>query len=226
MRQPAAAGVTEGRGHLDCEGVRFGVPTSSRLDLWMPEPLVSSRHAVTVEASVADTYAALLATDFGRHPLVVVLMGLRSLPALVAAPVATYRRMRETRARTSGRLKTLLSADFALLEEAPPHELVLGLTGRFWTPSGGLVPSHPETFRDAVPAGLARAAWNFRAEPLDERRTTLSTETRVCCGDAATARSFRRYWRLISPGSGLIRWAILSQVRQTAEQAARQTAAG
>ncbi|MCC6992673.1 MAG: hypothetical protein IT181_26955, partial [Acidobacteria bacterium] len=106
------------------------------------------------------------------------------------------------------------------LEELPPHELVLGLTGRFWTPSGGLVPSHPDTFRDDVPAGLARAAWNFHLTPIDARRTRLGTETRVCCGDAATARRFTRYWRLISPGSSAIRWAILGQVRRTAERAA------
>jgi hypothetical protein len=197
-----------------------------RIEYWMPKPLVYSHHAVTVEAPVADTYAALLDTDFSRHPLVVALMAARALPAFLFAPVATWRKAREARARTAGRLKTLLSADFALLEEAPPHELVLGLTGRFWTPSGGLVPSHPETFRGAVPAGLARAAWNFHLTPLDARRTRLSTETRVACGDALTAGRFSWYWRLISPGSGVIRWAILSQVKRTAERAARRPTAG
>jgi hypothetical protein len=186
----------------------------------MPDPLVRSHHAVVVKAPVSDVYEALLATDFSRHPLVALLMGLRALPAFLTAPIATRRRMRETRARTGGQLKTLLSADFALLEEAPPHELVLGLTGRFWTPSGGLVPSSPQTFREAVPRGFARAAWNFHLDALDGDCTRLATETRVRCGDEATARSFRRYWRLIAPGSGAIRWAILRRVRQTAERAA------
>jgi hypothetical protein len=190
----------------------------TRLDTWMPQPLVTSHHEVTVEASLADTYAALLDTDFSRHPLVVVLMAVRVLPAFVVAPVATWRKAREARARTAGRLKTLLSADFALLEEAPPHELVLGLTGRFWTPSGGLVPSRPETFRDPVPAGLARVAWNFHLTPLDAGRTQLATETRVACGDGRTARHFTWYWRLIKPGSAAIRWAILGQVKRTAER--------
>lgn len=194
------------------------VPTT-RLDAWMPRPLVTSRHAVTVDAPLADTYAALLDTDFSRHPLVVALMAARAVPALVVAPIATWRRAREARARTAGRLKTMLSADFALLEEAPPHELVLGLTGRFWTPSGGLVPSRPETFREPVPAGLARVAWNFHLTALDARRTTLSTETRVACGDPATARRFTWYWRLIKPGSAAIRWAILGLVKRTAERA-------
>lgn len=192
----------------------------TRLESWLPQPHVTSRHAVTVEAPLADTYAALLDTDFSRHPLVVVLMALRAMPAFLTAPVATWRKARETRARTSGRLRTMLGGDFALLEEQPPHELVLGLTGRFWTPSGGLVPSHPDTFRDDVPAGLARAAWNFHLTPIAAGRTRLGTETRVRCGDADTARRFTWYWRLISPGSGAIRWAILRQVRRTAERAA------
>ena len=183
----------------------------------MPQPLVTSRHAVTVEAPLADTYAALLDTDFSRHPLVMVLMAVRAAPAFVVAPMATWRKARETRTRTAGRLKTLLSADFALLEEAPPHELVLGLTGRFWTPSGGLVPTRPETFRGPVPVGLARVAWNFHLTPIDGGRTALSTETRVACGDPTTARRFTWYWRLIKPGSAAIRWAILSQVKRTAE---------
>lgn len=202
------------------------VPTT-RLDAWMPQPLVTSHHAVTVDAPLADTYAALLDTDFSRHPLVVALMAARAVPAFAVAPVATWRKAREARARTAGRLKTMLSADFALLDEAPPHELVLGLTGRFWTPSGGLVPTRPETFREPVPAGLARVAWNFHLTPLDARRTTLSTETRVACGDPATARRFTWYWRLIKPGSAAIRWAILGQVKGTAQRmAARRVAPG
>jgi hypothetical protein len=199
------------------------VPTT-RLDAWMPHPLVTSHHAVTVDAPLADTYAALLDTDFSRHPLVVALMAARAVPAFLVAPIATWRKAREARARTAGRLKTMLSADFALLDEAPPHELVLGLTGRFWTPSGGLVPTRPETFREPVPAGLARVAWNFHLAPLDGGRTRLSTETRVACGDPATARRFTWYWRLIKPGSAAIRWAILGLVKHTAERAPARAA--
>ena len=193
---------------------------TARLDAWMPRPDVSAVYATTVAAPVERVYAALLDTDFGRQPLVALLMGLRSIPAFVLAPRASWRRLRSARPRRTGRLRSVLGSDFALLEEAPPEELVIGLTGSFWTPSGGLVASDPATFREAPPAGMARAAWNFRIEPLDHGRTRLSTETRIRCADAATARRFKAYWRLVAPGSGLIRWAILRQVRRQAEQAA------
>ena len=191
----------------------------SALDSWMPAPDVSAAYITTVAAPADQVYEALLATDFGRHPVVALLMGLRALPAFLAAPVASWRRSRVPRAGRTGRLKALLNADFVLLEEIPPFELVIGLTGRFWTLSGGLVPTDAATFREAPPAGFARAAWNFTVQPLDSGRSRLGTETRVRCADAATTRRFRTYWRVVAPGSGLIRWAILRQVRRRAERA-------
>ncbi len=184
----------------------------------MPEFDVAATYATTIKATPAQVYAAILETDFGSHPIVALLMGIRSIPAFLTSPRATWRRLQLAKASGGRQLKTMLSDDFVLLEEAPPSEMVLGLTGRFWTPSGGLVRSDPATFRGVPPAGLARAAWNFHVAATDDGRTRLSTETRVRCGDAATARQFKRYWQLVAPGSGLIRWVILREVRQRAER--------
>ncbi len=189
------------------------------LDSWMPRADVAASYSTRVGAKPARVYEALLATDFSRHPLVALLMGLRAIPAALVAPRATWNRMRRSRRSGPLPLRALLGQDFALLEEQPPVELVLGLTGRFWTLSGGLVPTAPATFREPLPAGLARAAWNFLLEPVGAEETLLRTETRVLCADAATRRQFLRYWRLVAPGSGLIRWAILRQVRHRAEAA-------
>jgi hypothetical protein len=192
----------------------------SRIAAWIPRPDVTSVHAVEIAASPESVYDALGSTDFSRHPIVATLMFLRGLPAIIASPRATWWRLRRRGGRTRLPLKALLGDDFVLLEEQPFEEIVLGLTGRFWTPTGGLVPTDASTFRDTVPAGLARAAWCFRLEPLAPSRTRLSTETRVCCADAATRRAFLRYWRIIAPASGLIRVAILRMVRRRAESTA------
>ena len=53
---------------------------------------------------------------------------------------------------------------------------------------------------------------------LPDGGTLLSIDTRVVCADAATRRRFLWYWRLIQPGSGLIRRAILSRFRREAER--------
>ena len=184
----------------------------------MPDFDVAATYATTINATPAQVYTAILETDFGSHPIVALLMGIRSIPAFLASPRATLRRLRTAKATGGQQLKTMLSDDFVLLEETPSSEMVLGLTGRFWTPSGGLIRSDPAIFRQMPPTGLARAAWNFRVAPMDNGQTRLSTETRVRCGDEKTTRQFKRYWTLVAPGSGLIRWVILRQVRRKAER--------
>jgi hypothetical protein len=46
--------------------------------------------------------------------------------------------------------------------------------------------------------------------------TRLSTETRIWCLDPASRRSFRRYWFVVRPFSGLIRIALLRAVAREA----------
>ena len=111
------------------------------------------------------------------------------------------------------------AAKFTLIAEAPGEEFVLGIMGRFWTPSGGLVGASAERFLQPPPAGLAQGVWNFRVRPSGPG-TELSTETRVRCGDAATRRQFTRYWRVIRVGSGWIRGSMLRQIRTAAERRA------
>jgi len=181
----------------------------------MPACDVSARYRVRVGAPAAQVYAALLATDVSRPWLVRILMGIRLLPGLVRSPRATWRRLNRRDRPNRSSLRDLDQSDFILLEEAPPREIVMGITGRFWTLSAEIVRIPPERFRDALPIGLAQAAWNFEVTSVPGG-AELSTETRIRCADDATRRQFRRYWRFVAPGSGLIRHAILNQVRREA----------
>lgn len=185
----------------------------------MPSWDARSSHLIAIRAEPAKVYDALLTIDFGKNPLVRGLMFLRAIPTMLLSPRKTWVRWRDARAAES-REPTghLLSGAFTELEATPPVEMVLGLTGQFWTPSGCLVPTEASTFRDVIPAGLARAAWNFRIEPIAAGQSLLTTETRVLCADAATRRRFLRYWRVVRGGSGVVRWALLRQVKSTAER--------
>ncbi|MEO8634041.1 MAG: hypothetical protein ABI587_02080 [Gemmatimonadales bacterium] len=185
------------------------------LDAWMPMYDVSARYAVRIGAPPAQVYATLLATDFSRPWLVRGLMGARLLPALLRSPRATWRRMVRPEGIARASLVDLTHSDFVLLEAAPPQEIVLGITGRFWTLAAVIEPTPAERFREALPIGLAQAAWNFEVVATPDG-AVLSTETRVRCADPATRRQFLRYWRLVAPGSGLIRHAILGQVQREA----------
>jgi hypothetical protein len=50
--------------------------------------------------------------------------------------------------------------------------------------------------------------------------TELRTETRVLATDAASRRRFGRYWRVIRPGSALIRRTWLGAAKRRTERAA------
>jgi hypothetical protein len=188
------------------------------LDAWMPAYDFAERHATRVAAPRDAVWRALVALDPARLPVMRVLMALRALPGLVASPREALRRLR--RPAASRGLRALLDGGFAPLAEEPERELVLGLTGRFWSASGGLVATPRESFREPPPAGLARAAWGFALADAPGGGTLLTTETRIRCGDARSRRAFGRYWALIRPGSGIIRREMLRAVRREAERRA------
>lgn len=179
----------------------------------MPAYDVRSRHAIRVAASPASVYQAARSADLGRPLLVRALMGLRVAPASISIVLRGSRRT----SRNPDDTRCVGAVEFTLLGEVPGEEFVLGIMGRFWTLTGGVVPASPEQFRQLPPAGLAQAAWNFRIEPRGSG-TELSTETRVRCADSATRLHFMRYWRIIRLGSGLIRRSMLRQIRISAER--------
>jgi hypothetical protein len=115
------------------------------------------------------------------------------------------------------RLQAFEQQGFTVLDEDPPRELLIGLVGRFWRLRGGLRRIGAKSLVEGVPPGCARAAWNFRIEPLDRGRNVVVTETRVQCADLKTRRKFGVYWILIRPGSGLIRRCMLRTIKEEAE---------
>ena len=185
------------------------------LDELVPVYEIASRHTIWVAAGPARVYEAARSADLGRPWLVRLLMALRAGPAWLAA---TLRRRPGPPASTAGQ-PSIRPVAFTLVAEAAGEEFVLGIMGRFWTPTGGLVKASADQMRQHPPAGLAQGFWNFRVEPSGSG-TALSTETRVRCGDPATARRFTRYWRLIRPGSALIRISVLRHIRVQAERRA------
>jgi hypothetical protein len=192
------------------------VAGASLLQGAMPAWDARERHRIRVRASPERVYAALRTTDLGAHPLVRAMLALRVLPAALANPdgIRTLR----ARARRALTLNTIDEAGFRVLAEDPPRELLIGLEGAFWRPGGDLRPVDPHAFAGPVPAGVARAAWNFAVADDGVGGAVLSTETRVLAGDAAARRSFLRYWVFVRPGSGLIRRLMLRAVRREAER--------
>lgn len=181
------------------------------LERIMPRYDASERHAIVVRADARKTYAALQGLDLADLPITRALMALRALPdrLLHRRGIALRRRVR---------LRDLIGAGFALLAEKPDREIVLGIAGRFWRVTGGGVRVAAEDFAAFAEPGTAKAAMDFRLEPLPGGGTRLSTETRILCADEAARRSFGRYWLVVRAGSGLIRREMLSRVKRAAER--------
>jgi hypothetical protein len=105
-----------------------------------------------------------------------------------------------------------------MLAEAPGEELVIGVAGKFWRPDGGrCLNLTARDFGGFARAGYAKVAWNFRLRTESPKHTVLSTETRIRCFGRAAWWKFRFYWSFVSPFSGLIRKAILTQVKVESE---------
>ena len=186
------------------------------IDKYAPTSDAAELHQIEIAADVETVYQTLWSADLAGSLIIKTLMALRTLPAEFRHPGFLHR----ANSRSCHRkftMQTLIDSGFGKLAEQPGEEIVLGIAGKFWRPTGNVSPFSENNFSGAVPAGLARAVWNFRVRPLTPMRTMLSTETRVVCGDAASRLKFRAYWLLVRPFSGLIRRLMLRSVKHDCE---------
>jgi len=185
------------------------------LDEFLPHYDANEVHSTRVAAPPDEVMAALRSLTAREVPVLVALMALRSLPA-----VLTGRRRRPRRGTI---LEGFLRGGFVLLAERP-DELVVGAVGRFWQASADVRRVSAADFAGFREPGYAKAAFNMHAQPAPGGGTLLTTETRIQATDDDARRSFRRYWRLIYPGSAAIRRAWLRAIRRRAERAGGEAA--
>ena len=177
------------------------------IDSFAPNPDAVETHSIAINASPEVVYRALWTADLGGSLIIKFLLALRSLPEFTRHPCQPLPQDRKIT------LQTLIDAGFGVLAKQPGKEIVLGICGKFWRPTGNLSPFNRADFDEPVAPGLARAVWNFHVEGVADQ-TTLSTETRVICGDRGSRRKFRTYWFVVRPFSGLIRRLMLRSVRR------------
>jgi hypothetical protein len=184
----------------------------SRLDELLPHYDFEEAHTRRVGASPAAALAAARAVTPGEMPLVVLLYALRSAPALLTPGRGLPRE------RDKSQWQQMLESGGFLTLVDEEDEIVLGYAGQPWRLAGGTRAgvSSAEDWKEFSAPGYVKAVMNFRAEPA-EGGALLSTETRVEATDEASRRRFGRYWRVIRPGSGLIRRSWLRAAARHAE---------
>jgi hypothetical protein len=179
-----------------------------RIEEFLPDYDFSASYDIRVQAPAGVLYERLLRLDINKLWLIRLLMTVRTGKRLARKPVPG-----DLRQRVEG-------TGFVILAEIPNQELVMGVAGRFWRPDGGrCMGLTADDFAAFSDPGYAKAAWNFRLEADSYRSTVLSTETRIKCLGRAARWKFRIYWTAVGPFSGLMRKAILKQVKADAELA-------
>lgn len=179
----------------------------TRLDEFMPVWQFDEHHTIDVAASPARTFAAMKAVTADEillfRALTWIRRGGRPLPESIL---------------NAGKDKPLIDvatrSGFVKLAEEVPRELVIGTVVK--RPAGSRVALGEEVFRKPLPPGFAIAAMNFLVTPNGSGGSTVSTETRVFANNDAARRGFARYWRVIYPGSALIRRMWLRAIKRRA----------
>ena len=200
-------------GSLPARVVRVATP-QTELDQFAPVYQFSEFHSIRITAPKEQVY--------------------RALKSVTAEEIALFRTL--TWLRRFGRpgpesilnppphvplLTVAIRTSFLVLAEEPDREIVLGTLVAAppeWRPSGKpTADGFRAFFVTTNHPGFAPAAMNFRIDDAGPAACTLTTETRVYATDASTRRRFALYWRVIYPGSGLIRRMWLRAIARRAE---------
>ena len=204
----AAAGVVLGLASLAAPSFtsRVTVP-SSRLDELTPEWQFHEVHRRRIAAPPARVFAALKAVRADEIAFFHTLTWIRRFgrpapPGILNAGRAPI-------------LDVALKGGFTLLAEDVPRELVVGTV--VVAPPGPRQPRTREFFR-SPPPGYAVGTMNFQVTADGAGGSWLSTETRVVATSPPARRVFAAYWRVIYPGSALIRRMWLRAIAQRAER--------
>ncbi len=166
------------------------------IDAFMPVYDIQKRHETSVKAATPEVFAGVRALDMSESPLIRYLCQLRGLP------------------KEALTLRGLQDIGFTRLGYREDEEILLGITGRFWTIRGDIVRLKPEEFGMFDAPGYAQAVWNFSIAPAEEGASRLRTETRVRCIGQASYRKFRVYWFFVAPFSFFIRRQCLQLVKR------------
>jgi hypothetical protein len=185
---------------------------SSRLDEFMPAWQFSELHTTRVKAPPERVFRAIREVTaneilFFRALTWIRRFGRPGPESILNAP--ERKPLLEVATRTT----------FLQLAEEPDREIVVGTL--VVAPRGAVIGKPtPAAFKALERPGFAKAAMNFRVEADGAGGSLLSTETRVYATDGASKRRFAAYWRVIYPGSALIRRMWLRAIVRRAESGA------
>ena len=181
--------------------------SETRLDEFMPVWQFRERHARRIAAPPARVFEAIKNVRANEILFFKTLTWIRRGGRRTSESILNA-------GDTAPLLEVATRNGFIYLADDAPRELVVGTM--VIAPPGVDCALTPETFKTALAPGFALAAMNFLVTPDGQGSSLVSTETRVFANNASARRRFARYWRIIYPGSALIRRMWLRAVARRA----------
>jgi hypothetical protein len=190
--------------------VRSSTPRVSRLDQILPEFQFRELHETRIRATPREVFRAIRQVTAPEIRFFRLLTWIRSprlgsvRPSILAPPP------------DRPVLDVALDTGFLLLAQDPEREIVIGtvLCRRSAAGAGTLTPA---AFQGLADPDICKVAMNFRIVAESGGFVRLTTETRILALGTPARRRFAAYWRIIYPGSALIRRSWLAAIRRRAE---------
>jgi hypothetical protein len=159
-------------------------------------------HQIEIHAQPQDIFTAIDNTDFYQSKVISLLFTLRRLPSNFFSP--------------EGYSKVGIME----LEEKAGEESLLGA---IFNPLGFKpVNVTPDEFREFDDKGYVKVVMNLHVSRIDEKRSLLSTESRVYYTSRKALLVFTPYWLLLNRFIGLVRIVMLRMLKQEAEKLSKE----
>ena len=171
------------------------------IDKYLRDYHFNKLHKIEIHAQPQDIYSAIETTDFYQSKVIKLLFTVRRLPSNFFSPEGFGK------------------VGIMVLEEKAGEESLLGA---IFNPLGFKpVNVSPDEFREFDDKGYVKVVMNFHVSRIDERRSLLSTESRVLCTSGKARLVFTPYWLLLNRFIGLVRIVMLRLIKQEVEQVSR-----
>ena len=181
---------------------------ATRLDEIMPEYQFSERHSVRIHAGREQVMQAIRDSTFGDMTSLHALLRVRGIFVRAGnhdtRPFARDRRILDSFAASG------------YISGGSEHEILM-VGGADLQAGRPLEVRTLQEFADYRQQKAVKMAFDFDVKDAGVGWCAVTAETRVVALDDATRRGLGRYWRLIVPGSGLLRRQWLDGVKRRAE---------
>jgi len=185
-----------------------GTRIETRLDEFAPAWQFREFHTITVAAPPARVFEAIERVRADEIFLFRTLIWIRRC----GQPVP--QNIRDAGAHGESLIDVALHTTFVRLAEDVPRALVVGTV--VGAPPGWRGPLTLGVFQKPLPPGFALATMNFIVTADGSGGSVVSTETRVSANSPSARLRFAAYWRIIYPGSAIIRRMWLRAIQRRA----------